>query len=142
MRVVLDTNVLVSALGWRGGNEHELVKKCFQKHLIVVCSPDTIEEFEKVALRPKFDFSPEEIDEFITAILEVCELVIPEETINAVREDPSDNKFLETALAGQADFLITGDKHLLSLKEFKGIKIVKPAEFLERSGSTKSLPNA
>lgn len=130
MRIVLDTNVLVSALGWKGGNEYNIAQKCFRKELILVCSLEMLEELKTVSLRPKFGFSPEEIDEFILALIEVSEIVEPREQFKIITSDFSDNKFLDAAVAGKAKFIVSGDKHLLDLRGFKGIKIVKPADFL------------
>ena len=130
MRIVLDTNIFISALGWKGGNEYNIVKKCFKKELILICSPEILEEFKIVSLRPKFRFSPEEIDEFISALIEASEIVEPEEQLKIIVSDPADNKFLDAAVAGKAKYIISGDKHLLDLKEFKGIKIIRPADFL------------
>ncbi|MBI2041293.1 MAG: putative toxin-antitoxin system toxin component, PIN family [DPANN group archaeon] len=131
MRVVLYTNVLISAFGWPGGNEYQIVHKCFKKEVELVCSPEIIEEFEQVALRPKFEFSVEEIDEFISALLEIANVVQPDEHFSAVIQDPTDNKFLDAAVAGKAQFIVSGDKHLLNIKEFRGVKIITPAEFVK-----------
>ncbi len=131
MRVVLDTNVLISALGWPGGNEYKIVQSGFKKILTLVLSPEILEEFKIVALRPKFEFSPEEIDEFISALLEVSDIVQPEEKFSVVLQDPTDDKIVDAAVAGKASFIVSGDKHLLNLNEFKGIKIIRPAAFVE-----------
>lgn len=131
MRIVLDTNVLISALGWKGGNEYKIAQKCFNRQITLISAIETMEEFRKVALRPKFGFGVEEIDEFISALIEVCEIIEPKDKFNVVTQDPSDNKFLDAAVSGKADFIISGDKHLLNLKEFKGIKILTPKEFLD-----------
>lgn len=130
MRIVLDTNIFISALGWKGGNEYNLVQKCFRKELTLICSPEILEELKAVSLRPKFGFSLEEIDEFISALIEISEIIEPEEQFKIVVNDPDDNKFLDAAVAGKANFIVSGDKHLLALKEFKGVKIVSPAEFI------------
>jgi len=132
MRIVADTNVLIAALGWKGSNPYKIIQKCFKKELTLVISPDIIAEFKKVTLRPKFEFSPEEIDEFISALIEISEVVQPEENFNVIIKDPEDNKFLEAAVAGSARYIVSGDKHLLDLKEFRGIKIERPAEFLKQ----------
>lgn len=132
MRIVIDTNVLISALGWKGSNPYKVVLKCFRKELRLIISPAIIEEFKKVVLRPKFEFSPEEVDEFVSALLEISDVVQPVETLTIIKDDKDDNKFLEAAIAGNAKFIISGDKHLLDLKEFMGIKILKPADLLRR----------
>jgi len=63
-------------------------------------------------------------------ILEKSELAVPKRKVNVVKQDPDDNKFIEAALEGEADYIVTQDRHLLKLKEFEGIKIVTPEEFL------------
>ena len=143
VNIVLDTNALISALGWKKGNPRRIFEKCLFGEYRLVESRNLIEEFTSVMKRPKFDFiSEEEKQEFLIHLLQMCDLVEPKTQIEAIKEDPKDNIVLECAVEGKADFIISGDPHLLKLKEFKGIKIVKPAEFLERSGSAKSLPNA
>jgi putative PIN family toxin of toxin-antitoxin system len=129
MHVVLDTNVLISGLGWHGP-EYLVLQKCFQKVIELVFSPETLAEFKAVALRPKFEFSSEEIEDFTSALLEVGKIVLPEEKINEITEDLKDNLFLEAAVAGQASYIISGDKHLLQLGEFRSIKIMRSRAFL------------
>ncbi len=131
MRIVADTNVLISALGWKGGNCYAILQKCFAKEISLVLSADIIMEFKRVALRPKFGFASEEIDEFISAILEIAIIVQPEETVQVIIDDLTDNKFLETAAAGNAQYIVTGDMHLLQHKEWNGIKMMKPSDFLK-----------
>ena len=92
---------------------------------------DLIKEFLEVFKRDKFSFIAEEDkQEFITHLLKVCYLIDPKTKINVIQDDPDDNIVLECAFEGKADYIISGDPHLLKLKEFKGIKIVKPNEFL------------
>lgn len=131
MKIVLDTNILISALGWKGGNEYKILKKCFNKELELLFSSEILEEFIKVAKRPKFEFSLEEIDEFISSLLEISKFLVPDKKFDIIKDDPEDNKFLDAAVAGKANFIISGDKHLLQLKEFRGIKILTPREFLD-----------
>ena len=129
-QIVADTNTLISALGWKG-NEYNLILKIMQRKFQLCLSLDTLNEFKEVALRPKFGFSAEETDEFIEALIEVSDVVVPEEKINVIKDDPADNIFLECALEAKADYIVSGDKHLLKLKEFKGIKIIKTQEALK-----------
>ncbi len=90
MRLTLDTNILISALGWKGGPEYKIVQMCFKHSLMLVISPEILGEFKRVAKRPKFDFNLEEIEDFTTAILESCDLVLPEEKLCEIKEDPKD----------------------------------------------------
>jgi len=130
MRVTLDTYILISALGWQGGQEHQIVLKCFQRNLELVLSPEILAELKQVALRPKFDFSLEDIEDFTTALIECSVFVLPEERISIINDDPKDNIFLETAVAGHVQYILSGYKHLLNLGEFRGIRILQSSEFL------------
>lgn len=129
MKVVLDTNILVSALGWLG-NPHIIVRKILDKKIKLAISLELIEEFRETVREEKFGFSEEEISDFIDAIAETAEFVVSSEKIDVVKEDPDDNIVLECALEAKADFIITGDRHLLKIKDFKGIKIMAANEFL------------
>jgi len=129
LKIVADTNVLISALGWQS-NEFKLIEKCMKKEINLIISLEIIEEFRKVAIRPKFDFSLDEIEDFIDALIEVGEVVQPQERVKIVEDDPSDNKIIECALEGKANYIVTGDAHLLKLKEINGIKIVKSREIV------------
>ncbi len=131
LQLVVDTNILISALGWKGGKPYQLLQKCFNGELVLVLSPDIIEEFKEVALRPRLGFSPEEVDEFISALLEISHVVQPEKIPVYVLEDPDDDKIIAAAIAGKAHYLVSGDRHLLKLKQIKGIAILSPAEFLK-----------
>jgi uncharacterized protein len=84
-----------------------------------------------VLSRPKFKIARGELDDFAALILSKAEFALPEESIHVVEADPSDNKFLEAAVAGQADYIVSGDNDLLSLNPFRGIPIIKPAEFIK-----------
>ena len=84
--------------------------------------------------RPIFKIAHDELNDFAALILSKAEFVLPEESIHVVEADPSDNKFIEAAVAGQADYIVSGDNHLLDLKEYKGISIITPRAFLEPLG--------
>ncbi len=124
MRIVVDTNVLVSALGWEG-NEYILMKKVFAGEVELFSSPEILQEFQKVSRRPRFGFSEDDIEEFTVALLEISTLVMPEKKLKTIKKDPSDNMFLECALEAKADFLVSGDEHLLRLKNLDDIRIVR-----------------
>ncbi|MBN2517688.1 MAG: putative toxin-antitoxin system toxin component, PIN family [Candidatus Altiarchaeota archaeon] len=127
--IVADTNILVSAIGW-DGNERELIRLIFSGSIRMIVSPVLIEEFKRAASQPKLGFAQDEIEEFIDAVLTVARLVKPDLVLNVVRH-PADNRILECALDGNADFIVTGDKDLLALKEFRGMKILTAKEFLD-----------
>ena len=132
VKVVLDTNTLISALGWKKGNPRIIFQHCLSEKNTLVESKDLIKEFLLVINRPKFDFiSKEEKQEFLIYLFQICDLVEPKNTIRIIKDDPADNIVLECAVEGKADFIVSGDKHLLKLKEFGGIKIVNSKEFLK-----------
>lgn len=81
--------------------------------------------------RPKFGLKQETIDKITRYIYQFSEFVVPEEGIRFIEEDPKDDKFLEAAIAGSVDFIVSGDKHLLALKKFRAIPIISGREFLD-----------
>jgi len=126
-RVVLDTNVLVSAI-ISDGKSRELLKKGIAKQYSLVLSDLIIKELIDVMRRPKFDISEDELQRTILALIRTAEVVNVKTKIKAVKEDPKDDMIIETAIDGCADIIVTGDSHLLSLTTFKGIKIITVEE--------------
>jgi len=131
LKVVLDTNVLVSALLFKG----ELSKLLFplkQKKFILLFSEETLNEFIKVLHYPKFSLTEDEIEYLLQfEILPYSKIV--EVTFKFDKEicpNKNDQKFLELAVSAKANYIITGDKDLLNLKEINKIKILSPKEFL------------
>ena len=117
IRLVLDTNTLISAVGWRDSKQRRILEACLFKKYLLIESPDLLNEFLAVISRPKFSFvSEEERNEFMTRLMSHCEMVEPKRKVNIVKQDPADNKVLECSLEGKADYIITGDRHLLNLK--------------------------
>ncbi len=130
MRVVLDTNAVVSALLFSGISS-ELVS-LWQKDLItLLLSRAILDEYLRVFSYPKFELTEEEIKELIQEeILPYAEVVKPKRRLRVVQRDPSDDKFIECAVAGKARVIISGDKDLLSLGRYRQIRILSPAQFL------------
>lgn len=126
-RVVLDSNVFVSAFIW-GGTPQKIINLWLDGKILLIISPPLLAEILLVFER--FHFSSREIKK-IKEILEIHSLkVIPKKKINICR-DPKDNMVLATCQAGKASYLITGDKDLLCLGEFKTAKILNPKDFLK-----------
>ena len=129
LKIVIDTNVLISAFNYNG-LERELLKLASNNQLDIFTSDELFNEFSEVLSRPKFKLTlPEQIYalksfQTISTLLKVTEKV-------TVCRDSDDNKVLECALACGANFLVTGDKDLLVLKEFRSTKIVTTRELLE-----------
>jgi|TARA_Y100000031_G_scaffold95957_1_gene105411 putative PIN family toxin of toxin-antitoxin system len=129
MRAILDTNIFLSGIHWSGAS-NKVLREWFIGSFVSVSSPQINQELF-IQLRDfKIRMEIEEIEWWESLILEKFELVVPKRKINVVKDDPDDNKFVETALEGKADYIVTQDKHLLNIKEFEGIKMVTPEEFL------------
>jgi putative PIN family toxin of toxin-antitoxin system len=134
MRVVLDTNVLVSGTFWTG-DSFEILKRAELKEIELILSEELINEYNEVINRDEIIEKIEDknlvINEVIQKVISEALVIEPSQNFNAVKEDPKDNIILECAFEGKADFIVTNDNHLLKLNEFQGIKIVTPEKFLE-----------
>jgi putative PIN family toxin of toxin-antitoxin system len=129
-RVVLDTNVLISALLFRGLSSR-LIPLWQKGKVTILVSSEVLKEYLRVLAYPKFELAAQEIKALIEIeLLPFVDAVKVKSKIGVIVKDPSDDKFLELAVDGKADFLISHDKHLLGLGVFKGIKILSVAEFL------------
>jgi putative PIN family toxin of toxin-antitoxin system len=135
MRVVVDTGILVSALIRPKGTIGDVLHALRDGRFTVIYSTPMMLEVTEVLGRPKiqekYHVQADDIEVLINLVRLRGELVIPKQTITVCR-DPKDNKFLEAALAGEADAIVTGDDDLLALHPFEGVDILRPAELLER----------
>ena len=129
IKAVIDTNVFLSAIFW-GGKPKEVLRLIFSKRIIGVTSPAILEEIENKLIQ-KFNYPKEQAEEYLKLIIENFHVVNPELKVDIV-EDPKDNKIIEAAIEAGADFIITGDRHLLKIKGYEGIEIIAPNEFLSR----------
>jgi putative PIN family toxin of toxin-antitoxin system len=133
MRIVLDANVIVSAVITPNGNSAEILRLWEQEKFDLVVSIPVLEEVRKVLHYPKiqtkYNITPECIGQVI-ALLSTGIVVEPVEQLAVIQKDPADNRYLECARAGDASYIITGDIHLLELKEYQDIYILTPANFL------------
>ena len=132
LKVVFDTNVLISALGWSGPPSDCLDLVVEEKILNFISRP-ILEELIEVMNYPKFKFSENEKEQFIELLISYSILVEPEKDLEVIEEDPDDNKFLECSLKADVDYIISGDQHLLDLERYEGIEIIDPKEFIEIS---------
>ena len=130
MRVVPDTNVLVSALLF-GGNPQKIMDRALARSVDLVLSRQILEELEGVLCGRKFKYPAEVARSVIQEIESISDMVAPSRRIDIMQADPYDNMILECAIAGKVDYIVFGDSHLLDLGEFEGIKIVTPAQLLE-----------
>jgi len=128
--VVADTNVIVSALFW-GGNESKIVGLAEEGKIKLLTSVALLEELKKVLMYTRFDLDEKVVDDNVKYILTISKIISPKVRLGVIREDPVDNRVLECALEGKARYIISGDKHLLRLREFRGIKIMRTKAFLD-----------
>jgi putative PIN family toxin of toxin-antitoxin system len=133
MRAVVDTGVFVSALIRCQGTTGAVLGALRDGRFSAIYSTETLVEIVDVLgrdhIRAKYHLQPDDITALIQLIRLRGELVIPTEKVNACR-DPKDDKFLEAAVAGRAECIVSGDADLLDMKSFEGIPILRPAEFL------------
>lgn len=135
MRVVIDTGVFVSALIRRQGTTGAVLRALRDGKFTALYSTDILVEIIDVLggdkFRVKYHILPDDITVLVNLIRLRGELVIPTQSVTACR-DPKDDKFLEAALAGEADCLVSGDTDLLDMVAFENIPILRPAELLAR----------
>ena len=127
-RVVADTNVFVSALQF-GGKPKQLLDVAIDGQVDLAVSEAIIAETLRV-LRDKFERAPEWLAETDRQLRVITRLVQPTESIQAIEADPTDDRILECAVAAEAEVIVSGDAHLLSLCSFRGIPIQRVADFL------------
>ncbi len=130
IRIVADTNILISSIFWRG-NPYKILIKCLKGEIKLIVSKEILEEVERILLREKkFKLTKMDVSLHIQILLSISELVKPYEKIKIVKKDSTDNIFLECAVEGKAEYIVSGDTHLLELKEFRGIRIVTAKEMV------------
>lgn len=134
MRVVLDTNVLVSAVLSRDSPPDSILRAWRRGSFELVISTRLLGELENVLARPRIRrhlrWSTDERTAFVTALSEDTLVVTPEEELRVIQADPADNRVLEAAVRAEADYIVSGDRHLLELRIHEGVSIVTPARFL------------
>ena len=129
MKVTADTNFLISATQWDYSVAHKLLNKFILSDVIIFTTQNILDETVEV-LERDFEYKKNEARNIIDKILFFTELIVPKEKIDVIKEDSDDNKVLECAIESSSDYIITYDRHLLKLKEYKRIKIITPEEAL------------
>ena len=134
MKVVIDANVVVSALISQRDAPKLIIDRWREEAFELVVSESILSEIERVLHYPKIAalhrLNESELQEFLTLLRDESHLVAPRDKLN-VSPDETDNRYLECALTGEAEYIVTGDKqHLLPIAEYSGIRIVSPATFL------------
>ena len=123
--LVMDTNQIVSGTIWPSGPAGFILETWRKRRIDIIVSQDILDEVERVLIT-KFDAGYESADYLKKVLAFHGKFIDPKERMNIIEDDPSDNIFLEAALEGKADFIVSRDNHLLRLKEFRGIPIISP----------------
>ncbi len=127
-KIVIDTNIYISAIFW-GGKPRSVVDLGRNGQISIFTSSQIEKEINK-KLKIKFGLSDEEVAQILFDFSTFTLPIKASRKITVIDDDPDDDKFIECAVASRAGFIVSGDKHLLNLKEYKGIKIMKAADFL------------
>ncbi len=135
-KVVIDTNVIISAGISVDGNPAKIFEMLLSGKLENYTTDDIIDEVKNVINRDKIkkilDFQDREF--IINNFERNSEKIVSSYMFFEVKEDPKDNKFLDCAVSANVDYIISGDEHLLKMKEFKGITIISPTDFIKKYG--------
>ena len=134
MKIVIDANLFASALRKPDSNPGKILDLVQQNQVELILSPAVIKEIKRILLYPKIKKyhrkTPEEIDAYFEDILMFAWIVEGNETVEVIKDDPTDNKYLACAFEGEADYIVSGDRHLLNIENYQGIEIIKAKAFL------------
>ncbi|HLC56157.1 MAG TPA: putative toxin-antitoxin system toxin component, PIN family [Candidatus Nanoarchaeia archaeon] len=131
MKVVIDTNVFISGIFWEGNFCSKIIDALKDKKIQSICSLEIIEEIVKTLSTFRIQMDKQLINNWRDIIIENSIMVRPSKKVNMVKDDPDDNKFIEAAIEGKAGYIISQDKHLLKIKEYEGIIIINPKDFIK-----------
>lgn len=129
IRALLDTNVIISAILF-GGLPGQLLSLAQKRSYAMITSPILLDEL-RGKLSGKFRLSGSDLEDTMEMLDEFCEVVSTVESLQVIKDDPDDDRVLECAVAGQADYIVSGDRHLRNLGEFRGIRIVTIRQFMD-----------
>lgn len=136
VRAVVDTNVLISALiSKKPSPPFQVYNFIKSENFLLITSPAILDELEDVISREEIiklhQRTSKQIQKILTEIVETSYIVPGLVSVEVVKEDPDDDKFIAAALEGKADYIVSGDKPLLNIKEYHGIKIISPTDFVK-----------
>ena len=129
-RIVVDTNVMASALLF-GGNPREVLLQAIRGEIGLGMSPAMFYELQGVLSRKKFGLAEQLVETVMNEVTGLSDMVFPRRSVSVIERDPDDNMVLECALEYRAQAIISGDEHLLALAAFENIPILTPAQYLE-----------
>jgi putative PIN family toxin of toxin-antitoxin system len=130
LRVTADTNILVSGINYLGSKPFQLLELARAGKINLTVSEAILGEMEDVLGR-KFAFRSEGIAEARRRIVQMARTVTPSVELDVVKDDPPDNRILECAVSAGSDYIVTGDRHLLRMRQYAGIRILTVSDFLE-----------
>ncbi len=130
LRIVLDTNVMISAI-INNGTSRRLLREIIQDKHILITSEQILTELESVLSRAKFKMDENEIKKIIGVMISSCDVKKTKSKFKIVKDDPDDDMFINIAYDGKADCIVSGDKDLLKIKKFRSVKIFAVKEMLE-----------
>lgn len=137
MKIVLDTNVWLSAIFWKGEANKIIEKTENKKFQIIISEEILLEIIDVLNKESKFQKYIKDkkiiIEDLLRTILSISNLIKTNTKLDVIKDDPKDNMILSTALDGKADYIISYDNHLLNMIEFRKIKIINPGEFLKNN---------
>lgn len=139
MRVVLDTNVLVSALIFPGATPETVYRLALEGRIELVTSPPLLAELARV-LAEKFGWTQVAVTEALEQIRRIALIVEPSNSLRVIATDPADDRVLEAANAADAPVIVSGDHHLLDLGGWQSLRILSPAAFLAESATATRSP--
>jgi len=131
IRVTPDTNILVSGLVYQRGNPYKLLRMALAGEINMTVSQAILDEMADVLAR-KFNMTKTAIEEAKAIVTQAARTVQPSVQLEVIKDDPDDDKILECAVTAGSDYIVTGDRHLLKLKQYDSIRILKVADFLAR----------
>lgn len=129
VKAVLDTNIIISAIIF-GVKPRQLIYMLHEGKFDAFTSKDIIDEVVEI-LEVKFEYPQNKLITVENELASIIELVEPGARISVIKEDPDDDKIIECAVAAEANYIVSGDRHLLSYGKYGNIEIIKAAEFLE-----------
>jgi putative PIN family toxin of toxin-antitoxin system len=134
MIVVLDTNVIISSVLSSKGSPAEIIRRWESDEFEIATSPALLEELERAfsydRISKRFKEPEERIEALLKGLRAVATLVDPGFNLQVIKDDPDDDRVLECALEAGASYIISGDMHLLRLKEYQGIMVLPPEDFI------------
>ena len=142
IKAVVDTNLLVSGLISPRAAPARIIDSWHKRKFILITSGEILKELQRVLTYPKiakkYHLDKRKVEEYLRGFSAFAKICLPTKRLTVIKDDPEDNKFIEVALFSGADFIVSGNHHLLDLGEYRGIKILTASQFLKELGKVES----